>query len=171
MDDAPIVWDTSADVPSLTTAEMEYKMPNFSKDKKSEPDELEATRRILDTVQKQISSYQLSLMKVRNLKQECENDPELNKRIRSSPEEMATVLFERGVSAPIAIGMAAEDFQAPNFAGAAGIWTWDCCSSCCITSCIGTNITNFADELRNPVPFEVLIGRATKVSDRGVNDG
>lgn len=142
-------------------------MPNYSRDKKPEPDELEATHKILDTIQKQISSYRSSLQKVRHLKQECNDDTELNKRIRSSPEEMATVLFERGVSAPMAIGMAAEDFRAPNFGGAVGLWTWDCCcSSCCITSCIGTNITNLADDRRNPVPFEVLIGRASNVSDR-----
>lgn len=136
-------------------------MPNFSRVKKTVPDEMEATQKILDTVQKQIASYRSSLQKVRNLKSECEGDDELNKRIRSSPEEMAKILFERGVSAPIAIGMAAEDFNAPNFGGAVALWTWDCCcSSCCITSCIGTNITNLADERRNPVPFEVLIGAA-----------
>jgi len=141
-------------------------MPNYTRDKKCEPDELQATHTILDTVQKQISSYRSSLQKVRNLKTECEEDADLNKRIRSSPEAMATILHERGVPAPLAIGMAAEDFRAPNFGGSLGIWTWDCCcSSCCITSCIGTNITNLADERRNPVPFEVLIG-ARKVASK-----
>jgi hypothetical protein len=135
-------------------------MANYSRDKDAEPDELEATHRILGTVQKQIASYRSSLQKVKNLKQECDEDEELNKRVRSSPDEFASVLFERGVSAPMAIAMAAEDFQAPNFGGSLGLWTWDCCcSSCCVTSCIGTNITNMADDRRNPVPFEVLIGR------------
>lgn len=146
------------------TQQRTVNMPNYQRNKKCEPTELEATQRILDTVQKQIASYRASLQKVNNLKQECEADAELNKRIRSSPEEMAKVLFERGVAAPIAVGMAAEDFQAPNFGGSLGLWTWDCCcSSCCITSCIGTNITNMADDRRNPVPFDVLIGGAAKI--------
>src|SRR5690348_8128499 len=137
-------------------------MPKYARaasTKGSQDNELGDTYKILDTVQRQIASYRASLQKVRNLKSECEDDGKLNKLVRTSPEAMAKVLTDRGVPVFIAVGMAAEDFNAPNFGGELGFWTWDCCcTGCCVTSCIGTNITNFADELRDPVPVEVLIG-------------
>jgi hypothetical protein len=137
-------------------------MPNYARERSEPQDDLEIAARVMDTVQKQIASYRLSLEKVRSLRQECQIDERLNERLRSDPREMATILIERGIPQPMAVSMAAEDFRSPDFGGELALWTWDCCcTGCCVTSCIGTNITNVAvlqfDEL--PGRGEETIGR------------
>lgn len=140
-------------------------MPNYKREKFAAQDDLDVASRVMDTVQRQIASYRLSLEKVRGLRKECEMDKDLDRRIRSSAEEMVRVLVERGIAPPMAISMTAEDFRSPDFGGSLALWTWDCCcTGCCVTSCIGTNITNVA-----VVRFEPIEGRPKHVQ-RGLDD-
>lgn len=139
-------------------------MPNFSRSKDNPADELEITSRVMDTVQRQVASYRMSIEKLRSLRKEIEIDKELNKRIRSTPEEMAKILVERGIPAHLAIGMAAEDFQDPNFGQLIAMWTWDCCcTGCCVTSCIGTS---FLASERRPITLEALFGEKIEAVQR-----
>jgi len=94
----------------------------------------------MDTVQKQIAGYRMSLEKLRGMRKELQLDSELNKRVRSSPDEMMKVLTERGIPAGLAAGMAAEDFRDQGFAARnLGWWTMDCCCTACCITCICTD--------------------------------
>jgi hypothetical protein len=118
----------------------------------------------MDTIQRQVTSYRVSLEKVRALRREIQLDEDLDKRIRSTPEGMTRVLVDRGIPIHLALGMAAEDFQDPGFGGALSLWTWDCCcTGCCVTSCIGTNITN-SITAREAVSLESLFGTKIRQS-------
>jgi hypothetical protein len=118
-------------------------MPNFTRGKddiKDDKDDLEIASRVMDTVGRQIASYRMSLEKLRGLRKEILLDEELEKRITSSPEAMTKVLTERGIPEVLAVGMAAEDFQDPNYLPNLAIWTWNCCcTACCITCIIHTS--------------------------------
>lgn len=117
-------------------------MPNMRKRGPGE-DDLEIAVRVMDTVERQIGAYRISLEKVRMLRKEFALDPDLQKRALANGEAMSRLLIERGVPENFAYGMAAEDFQDEALAARAGIWTWDCCcTSCCLTSCECTLITS-----------------------------
>lgn len=136
-------------------------MPFQSRASFREEDDLDIATRVMQTVERQVESYRLSLIRVRALRKEIELDRDLDKRLRSSPEGMRDVLMERGIPEALAVGMAAEDFQSPDFGGKLGFWTWDCCcTGCCVTSCIGTNITNIAQEA--VLPEAALSRRSAK---------
>jgi hypothetical protein len=112
-------------------------MPNL--ERRAPQDDLEIAARVMDTVERQIGMYRLSLEKVRLLRQEFVHDRALAKKAMSDPEALSELLIQRGIPENIAYGMVAEDFQDESFASRAGFWTWDCCcSSCCLTSCNGT---------------------------------
>jgi hypothetical protein len=116
-----------------------FLMPYMGPARKTPPEELNATVRVLQTVQKQIESYTMSLAKVRVLREELGVDRSLSDRILASPEAMVQVLESRGIPKHIAVGMAAEDFKTIDFPGAEvlgrpPIWTWECCcTECCFT--------------------------------------
>jgi hypothetical protein len=125
-------------------------MPNFERSDAKPADDLEITSKVLDTVQRQIGSYRMSLEKLRLLRQELQQDNALATRIWSSPDMMAKIFIERGIPEALAFGMAAEDFQDENFARGLGFWTWDCCcTNCCITGC---SITSCGVTNVNPHP-------------------
>jgi hypothetical protein len=117
-------------------------MPNFNRrDEQFGPDELDIAARIMDTVAKQVASYQSALGTLRDLRAEIA-DGSLQDQTVSSPEELAALLGARGIPQPLSVAMAAEDFQDEAFMAEAGLWTWDCCCTrCCLTSCSGTVIT------------------------------
>ena len=118
-------------------------MPNFERGKKDPDDDLEIASRVMDTVQKQIGSYRMSLEKLRLLRKEIQVDDELRKRVLSTPDDMAQVLTDRGIPEFLAVSMAAEDFQDRAFGGRLALWTWDCCcTGCCLTECNCTLITS-----------------------------
>jgi hypothetical protein len=117
-------------------------MPNFNRSKTGPEDDLEIASRVMNTVQQQIVIYRASLEKVRLMRKELQLDNALATRIWRSPDEMMKVFMERGIPQELAGGMAAEEFQDPNFKGGGGgigFWTWDCC---CITSCQCTLVTS-----------------------------
>lgn len=117
-------------------------MPNFDA-RRPPQDDLEITARVMQTVENQISSYRISLEKLRILRKELDIDDSLARRALSSPEDMKNLLVERGVPEQLAFGMAAEDFKDSNFGGGLALWTWDCCcTACCLTSCHCTLITS-----------------------------
>src|SRR5688500_17137481 len=98
-------------------------------------DDLDIASRVMETVQRQIESYRISLEKVRALRSELELDRNLKRQVLSSPEEMAKLLTSRGIPKHLAAGMVAEDFQDARLVTEDAIWTWDCCcSNCCITN-------------------------------------
>jgi hypothetical protein len=118
-------------------------MPNLEERRRDSDDELEIVARVMETVERQIGGYRMALEKVRLARKEFSVDKSLAAKVMNSPEEMSKFLTERGVPEFLAVGMAAEDFKSAEFAGAAGIWTWDCCcTSCCLTSCHCTLITS-----------------------------
>jgi hypothetical protein len=121
-------------------------MPNFDK-RSGVGDELEIASRIVETVQRQIGTYRLALEKVRLLRKEFALDESLAKTAMSSPEKMSQLLVERRIPEGLANGMAAEDFQNPDFARNIGLWTWDCCcTGCCITDCHCTLVTSIGSQ-------------------------
>jgi hypothetical protein len=116
-------------------------MPRYKKGSDDSHDDLEIASRVLETVNRQVASYMISLDKVRLMRKEIEADQRLTKRIRSGPAEMTKVLVERGIPQHLAAGMAAEDFQDQSFGGELGFWTWDCCCTGCCLTCICTQNT------------------------------
>jgi hypothetical protein len=118
-------------------------MPSFEKRTESQ-DELEIATRIMQTVQRQIGTYRMALEKVQLLREEFKVDESLANTTMASPDSMSRLLVERGIPENLAMGMAAEDFQDPDFGGGGrlGWWTWDCCcSGCCLTDCGCTVVT------------------------------
>lgn len=109
-------------------------MPEF--DRRPVEDDLEIASRVMDTVQKQISSYRMSLEKLRGLRKELQLDSQLGERVRSSPDAMMEVLTERGIPQYLAAGMVAEDYQDEGFDPGLAFWTWDCCCTACCVTCI-----------------------------------
>ncbi len=124
-------------------------MPNFRRTPAQ--DDLEIVSRVMDTVAKQVSSYQMSLEKLRGLRKELLLDKALEKRIKSSPESMSKVLLERGIPEALAAGMVAEDFQKPDFATNLAMWTWDCCCTGCCLTCVCTANTSALEDGSGPV--------------------
>lgn len=115
-------------------------MPEF--DRRPVEDDLEIASRVMDTVQKQIASYRMSLEKLRGLRKEIQLDSALSERVRSSPQGMMDVLTERGIPQHLAAGMVAEDYQDEGFdVNNLGFWTWDCCCTACCITCICTAAT------------------------------
>ena len=133
-------------------------MRNFNRDAAAGTDCTGQQSSIMNTVQRQIESYQQSLETVRQLRAEYDANPDLHQRLGSSPESMATVLVERGVPIFLAVSMAGEDYVDPNFGTALAIWTWNCCcSDCCITSISITNSYNSV--ARAPIDLNACFGR------------
>ena len=116
-------------------------MPNFQRDSFHAQDDLDIATRIMDTVQKQVTSYRSALQSLREVRQEISSG-QLRDHTVSTPQELASLLQERGVPRPLSVAMAAEDYQDSSFEAAEGFWTWDCCcTACCLTGCTGTIIT------------------------------
>ena len=115
-------------------------MPYFSDTPFEPADDLDITVRVMHTVEQQISSYRSSLEKIRELRIECEHDPDLKERVFSSPDAMLEMLAEREIPPQIATGMVAEDFQDHDFGGEQAIFTFACCCTGCCVTCIVTNI-------------------------------
>lgn len=116
-------------------------MPNYRRSSETPEDDLEIATRVLDTVQRQVASYQMSLSKLRGLRREMTVDKSLNSRISAGPSQMVELLVERGIPEALAVGMAAEDFQDDTFGGALALWTWDCCCTGCCVTCVCTGNT------------------------------
>lgn len=118
-------------------------MPNFERGKKkAQQDDLDIASRVMETVQKQVASYQQSLETLRELRGELTEDEEAGGRVVSNAEQLAELLEERGIPLALSKAMAAEDFQDESFEAEASLWTWECCcTDCCITCVMGTQVT------------------------------
>jgi hypothetical protein len=124
-------------------------MPNFYRHQDHDiEDDLDIAARVMETVQRQIASYHEALQTVRTMRKELiarqqqPETPENPKRRINTPALFAELLEERGVPQPLSKAMAAEDFQDPSFQTEAAIWTWDCCCShCCLTCDMGSQVT------------------------------
>ncbi|EME66846.1 hypothetical protein G352_02879 [Rhodococcus ruber BKS 20-38] len=120
-------------------------MPNFYRASNPSEDELDLATRVMDTVQKQITSYREALSKVREMRKVLEQTsqvlpPEDSTEFRrvNSAELLGRLFEENGLPPPLAQAMAAEDFQDPAHMESdvmLRLWTWDCCcTDCCLTS-------------------------------------
>ena len=128
-------------------------MPNLSRHPgDTVEDDLEIATRVMDTVQRQVSSYRDALQTLRNLRKELaerqgeDKTADASRRVISTPEEFADLLQERGVPQGFSRAMAAEDFQDASFAVETMTFTWDCCCThCCLTCDMGSQVTGCSE--------------------------
>jgi len=124
-------------------------MPNYSRVNEPPADDLDVASRVMETVQKQIASYQSALETLRRMRHELADRQERaggDKRLINTPELFAELLQERGIPQPLSKAMAAEDFQDAAFEVEAAIWTWDCCCThCCLTCDMATQVTGCSE--------------------------
>lgn len=131
-------------------------MPDY--DRHAPEDDLDIATRVMDTVQRQIGAYRDALMTVRRLRRqlvahekfaapEQEGSRQLN-----TPEKLSEYFEEHGIPRPLSIAFAAEDFAAmgASFASESDVqaatFTWECCcSDCCFTCSMATQVTGCAD--------------------------
>lgn len=119
-------------------------MPNFERGDRPPSDDLDIAARVMDTVQRQVASYKTSLETLMKMRQEL-LEPKGDRKV-STPQALAALLEERGIPRPLSNAMAAEDFQDATFEAEASIWTWDCCcTDCCLTCQMATQVTGCPD--------------------------
>jgi hypothetical protein len=132
-------------------------MPNFSRTPNNSldlvaGDDLNITAAVMDTVQKQIASYRDALQTMRDLRseiayrQQSEATVQGSGRVINTPQLFAELLEERGIPVQLSKAMAAEDFQDASFDVEMAMWTWDCCcTACCWTCEMATQVTGCQD--------------------------
>jgi hypothetical protein len=101
----------------------------------------------MGTVQRQIESYQEALATLRSMRRDMDQrranpDSFPNLRVINTAEGFADLLTENGIPRPLSLAMAAEEFGDAQMAVDAW-WTWDCCCThCCITCQMATQVTD-----------------------------
>jgi hypothetical protein len=131
-------------------------MPDY--DRQAPDDDLDIATRVMDTVQRQVGAYRDALSTVRRLRrqlvahQEFAPAEQQGSRQINTPEKLAEFFEEHGVPRPLSVAFAAEDFapMGQSFASEmdveAATWTWECCcSACCLTCSMATQVTNCSE--------------------------
>jgi hypothetical protein len=119
-------------------------MPNFERTERPAAVDLDIAARVMDTVQRQVASYKSSLETLMKMREEL-REPSGQRKV-STPQALAELLQERGIPQPLSKAMAAEDFQDAQFEAEASLWTWDCCcTDCCLTCQMATQVTGCPD--------------------------
>lgn len=127
-------------------------MPDYNREPAQ--DDLDIAARVMDTVQRQIGTYRDALTTLRRLRTELadrqQNQEPSGKEPQhiNTPQLLAEFFEENGIPKPLSTAMAVEDFAgmegdfpAPPDADLI-TWTWDCCcSSCCFTCSMATQVT------------------------------
>lgn len=120
-------------------------------------DDLDIAARVMDTVQRQIGTYRDALTTLRRLRQElaerqAQADSGEEQRFINTPQLLAEYFEENGIPKPLSTAMAMEDFanmegDFPTPLDAEMVtWTWDCCcSACCFTCSMATQVTGCSE--------------------------
>lgn len=109
-------------------------------------DDLDIAARVMQTVQRQIGSYQAALTTLRSMRRDMDarrQNPDAfpNRRTVNTADGFVDLLTENGIPRPLAMAMAAEEFSDATMKADAW-WTWDCCCThCCLTCQMATQVT------------------------------